>query len=242
MVKYEEKLSERRYYFMDDMKNEQEMQPTVPAPSDTPAPQAEEAPPASVEQPPTSPSPEEKKKDESPAGAPDEKTRRIHNVFDFVEMLVLTLTAVILLTSFVCRHSVVDGGSMNNTLTDGEHLILYSLFYQPQAGDIVVFEDYTATGMKKPLVKRVIATEGQTVRLVSATEVYVDGVRLQEDYVFTDGGDYHYSYPMEFTVEPGRLFVLGDHRNNSHDSRAFGTVSTDSLLGKVVVRFGGGKR
>ncbi len=157
----------------------------------------------------------------------------INKFFDFTELFVFTIAAVILLLSFVFRHSVVDGGSMMNTLHHGEHLIISDLFYTPERGDIIVFEDHS-TGNNAPLIKRVIAIEGDTVEIVGQS-VYVNGDRLIEDYVFIDYT--YYQEPIKVLVPEGEVFVLGDHRNNSQDSRIFGTVDVDSILGKVIFRF-----
>ncbi len=162
-----------------------------------------------------------------------ERPRRIDGFFDFAELIVLTLFAVVFITTCLFRHSVVDGGSMERTLFDGEHLLVSSAFYQPKQGDIVVFY---SESLKKPLVKRVIATEGQCVKVVSDTEIYVDGVPLNEPYVFTDAVRGTYSEPITLTVSEGCVFVLGDHRNNSTDSRAFGEIRTDYIYGKVLLR------
>ena len=168
------------------------------------------------------------------AETPTARVHAAHSVFDFVELLVLTLAAVLLITSFLFRHSVVDGASMESTLRDGDHLIISSAFYEPKVGDIIVFEDYT-TKHKKPLVKRIIATAGQTVTVLSDTEVLVDGVLVTGG--FTDGVSAEYTYPMEpVTVSEGCVFVMGDHRNNSTDSRRFGEITVDSILGKVLLR------
>ena len=164
------------------------------------------------------------------------KPRKIDGKFDFIELFVFTLLAVILLTTFIFRHAVVEGPSMQNTLQDGEHLIISDLFYTPKKGDIIVCQD-RATGHFEPIVKRIIATEGDTVS-ISAGIVYVNGEALKEDYVFIDGVD-KYSEFGEVTVPEDMLFVMGDHRNNSSDSRAFITtfVREDAVLGKVILRF-----
>jgi len=164
------------------------------------------------------------------------KPRKIDARFDFVELFVFTLLAVILLTTFIFRHAVVDGPSMQNTLQHGEHLIISDLFYTPEKGDIIVCQD-RATGHYEPIVKRVIATEGDTIKILNSV-VYVNGERLVEDYVFIDGPDSYADFP-EVTVPENMLFVMGDHRNNSGDSRGFLTtfVREDAVLGKVIIRF-----
>ena len=181
-----------------------------------------------------------------------EKPRLIESVFEFVELLLLTLAAVFIVTTFIFRHSVVDGDSMMNTLQNEDVLIISGLFYTPEQYDIVVIEDHS-TGYTHPLVKRVIAVGGDKVR-VTKYGISVNGEMLDESYVFIDEFGYSYNvYPpealfdnptliyvedryYEFEVPKGEIFILGDHRNNSADSRKFGTVSTDAVLGRVLFR------
>lgn len=188
-----------------------------------------------------------------------QKPRRVDSLFDFIELFVFTLAAVFIITSFFFRYSIVDGGSMQNTLQNEEALILRCFLYTPECGDIVVVQD-KSTLLKNPIVKRVIATGGQTVKF-TRDAVYVDGVQLDEPYVYTDdyenpfGGEdvYRYSvYPSdallpivtdredgvfyEITVPDDEVFIMGDHRNNSTDSRVIGTIHEDAIIGKVVLR------
>lgn len=164
------------------------------------------------------------------------KPRRIDSVFDLVELFVFTLLAVMLITSFFFRHSVVEGRSMENTLKDGEHLIISDFFYTPERGDIVVCEDYT-TAIRKPIVKRVIAVAGDRIVIKPSGEIYVNGKLLDEsDYLFIDRPYYKYK-ECDMIVPEGKIFVMGDHRNSSTDSRDIGAVSEDSVLGKVLLRF-----
>ena len=169
----------------------------------------------------------------------EKKPRKVDARFDLIEMFVYMLVAIMLLSAFVFRHSVVDGGSMEDTLYDDEHLIITNLFYEPKQYDIVVCEDYT-TGLKKPIIKRIIATEGQTVRVVSMDEVYVDGELIDTSFILIDGKEelaLQNRYPIECVVPEGEVFVMGDHRNSSLDSRVLGTIDEDAILGKVVLRF-----
>lgn len=185
-----------------------------------------------------------------------ENPRRVDYIFDFIELFIFTLVAVLLATTFFVRHSVVEGESMLGTLNDGDTLIISNLFYTAERGDIVVVEDYT-TLLDKPIVKRVIGIGGDHIR-VREEGIYLNGKLLDEPYVFTDLPGYTYNvYPTdtlvsamkdnktfsfqfgvsyEFVVPEGELFVLGDHRNNSTDSRMIGTVRCDAVLGRVLFR------
>ena len=176
-------------------------------------------------------------KDEMPYD--EKKPRGVDARFDFIELFVWMMAIIMLLSAFVFRHSVVDGGSMESTLYNGEHLIISNFFYEPKQYDIVVCEDYS-TGLKKPIIKRIIATEGQTVRVVAMDEVYVDGELIDTSFILVDGEEeliMQNVYPIECVVPEGEVFVMGDHRNNSLDSRLLGTIDEDTILGKVVLRF-----
>lgn len=166
-----------------------------------------------------------------------EKPRFIDSVFDFVELFIFTLAAVLFITTFFFKHTIVDGGSMMNTLVDGEHLIISDLFYTPERGDIVVFADYSA-GQTRPYVKRVIGIASDKVRVDANGKVTVNGEELDEEYVFIDGSFPAGYYGKECVVPEGEVFVLGDHRNASSDSATFPhtTVKIESILGKVLIR------
>ena len=151
--------------------------------------------------------------------------------------LVFLIAGVLLVFSLLFRMVVVSGPSMNDTLIDGDWLLLVdsALYPDPKAGDIIVaakksFDD------GKPIVKRVIATEGQTVDIdFTAGIVYVDGVALVEDYTLTPTNLYEgINFPL--TVEPGCLFVMGDNRNKSKDSRSteIGQIDKREILGRAI--------
>ena len=151
--------------------------------------------------------------------------------------LVYLLAGILLALLLLFRIVIVSGPSMNNTLIDGDYLLLLSsVFYQdPKYGDIIVAsKDQFKNG--EPIVKRVIATEGQTVDIdFSAGVVYVDGQALDEDYILTPTNMKEgMSFPL--TVDEGCLFVMGDNRNISKDSRnpEIGLVDTREVLGKVI--------
>ena len=165
--------------------------------------------------------------------APKEKGREL---YEWIQALVCSVLAVVLLFTFGVRLIGVDGRSMVPTLQDGDRLlVLNSMFcggYAP--GDIVVLrkESFLPT----PIVKRVIAVEGQVVDVdFGSGVVFVDGKPLQEEYIqertFTAEGT---AFPL--TVPEGSVFVLGDNRNHSTDGRdaRLGTVDTRYIIGRAV--------
>ena len=174
----------------------------------------------------------------------------IHAVFDYVEMFVFTVAAVILLLSFFFRLCVVSGPSMNDTLLNGEKLIVSDLFYKPDRGDIIVFHQTSETNdqFNEPIVKRVIATEGEFVKIdyiqskvyVSADNVFTEDEVQSEDYII-EGKPHYLAYTANvfvYEVPKGHLFVMGDNRPVSADSRypAVDFVDERRVLGKVLFR------
>ena len=162
-------------------------------------------------------------------------------IYDWVEVFALSMAIVFFLFAFVARVAVVEGDSMNETLHDKDKLLVSEFLYTPKQGDIVVCQS-EFFGYDQPLVKRVIATAGQTVRLDTENwKVYVDGVPLEEDYVnLRPGvGMTGWSYGEEYVVPEGHVFVMGDNRNISWDSRdsRIGPIDTRYVVGKVVFRF-----
>lgn len=166
-----------------------------------------------------------------------EKLTWQQNLMLYVHDLMYVMTAVTLVFLLVFRIIVVSGSSMKQTLIDGDYLLLLSnVFYrEPQRGDIVVISKKSFDD-GKPIVKRVIATEGQTVDIdFDAAIVYVDGVALEEPYI---NSPTNVSEGTQFplTVEEGCIFVLGDNRGVSRDSRspAIGQIDKREVLGKAL--------
>ena len=156
--------------------------------------------------------------------------------YEWVQALVCSVLVVVMLFTFVIRMIGVDGHSMVPTLQDRDRLlVLNSMIYDDyKYGDIVVLRK--SSFLTEPIVKRVIATEGQTVDIDFSTgSVYVDGMLLKEDYIneltFTEEGT-----PFPLTVADGSIFVMGDNRDHSSDSRdsRLGTVDARYVIGKAV--------
>lgn len=162
------------------------------------------------------------------------------DLYFWLQALVVALVGLILTFSFVGRVIAVDGSSMVPTLHHGDILLLQSIAYTPRQGDVVVLNKPFGE-VNKPIVKRIIATGGQSVDIdyISRT-VSVDGVVLEEGYINLDD-------PMDFpasqwetithiTVPEGSVFVMGDNRNHSSDSRdeRLGCVDERLVLGRAV--------
>ena len=151
--------------------------------------------------------------------------------------LVHLLAGILLVLLLLFRIVIVSGPSMNATLIDGDFLLLLSnIFYTDvQQGDIVVASKQSFKN-GEPIIKRVIATEGQVVDIdFNAGIVYVDGVALEEDYTLTPTNrEEGNSFPM--TVADGCIFVMGDNRNVSKDSRnpEIGLIDKREILGKAI--------
>jgi signal peptidase I len=142
---------------------------------------------------------------------------------------------VLLVVTIVFQVTRVDGLSMEPTLKDQDRLIVNRLTYQfgdPRSGDIVILHDPRNPAML--FVKRIIAAEGDVVRSENGT-VYVNGVQLRDDYVQDDFRS-HDDWGPE-VVQEGSYLVMGDHRNNSSDSRDWGEVPKNCIVGRVNVRF-----
>jgi signal peptidase I len=157
-------------------------------------------------------------------------------IYDWMQSLVFALIICIVAFIFFFRVVDVSGDSMNPTLTNGDKLIVSDLFYKPKQGDIIIFrkDEYKS----EALVKRVIATEGQTVEIdFERGRVYVDGELLDEPYIAEPTRN-QLDFTGAQTVPEGCVFVMGDNRNKSSDSRRaeIGMVDERLIVGKVLLR------
>ncbi len=153
------------------------------------------------------------------------------------------MIAVVLIFSFVFRVATIEGPSMKNTLFDGEKVIITNFAYQPKVGDIVVISRNKSNSPNEqselPIIKRIIASEGQVVDIDFVKgKVYVDGV--EEKFVDVPT-TLRYDITFPVTVDEGCVFVLGDNRNDSLDSRASwignnGMIDTRYILGHAIYR------
>jgi len=152
-----------------------------------------------------------------------------------LQTLVSAAVYATLIVTFGFQVARVDGLSMAPTLEDHDRLIVNKLVYElgePRPGDIVML--YYPLNPEKMFVKRVIAREGDTVRIVDG-RVYVNDVPLHDDYVPAEFRSHDDWGPQ--VIQQGYYFVMGDHRNNSSDSRHWGPVPKKYIVGKVKVRW-----
>lgn len=173
---------------------------------------------------------------ETGGGESGEKKEEGSALFDWVRSLVGAVLIVVLLFLFAAQLITVQGPSMQHTLYAGDKvLVLRSPLCQIRAGDVVMVHQYNAP-LDETIIKRVIAVGGQTVDIDYYTgTVYVDGEAVEEDYIaertYADEGTV---FPL--TLEEGELFLMGDNRNHSTDSRStlLGTVDQRYVVGKAV--------
>ena len=165
------------------------------------------------------------------AAQPERSARR--DIYDWMQCIVVAIIVCVLLFSFFVRLVDVVGESMLPTLENGDKIIVSNLFYEPKQGDIIVFrkDEYR----DQPLVKRVIAVEGQTVDIdFDRGIVYVDGEPLDEPYI-AEATTEEQDFIGPIKVDEGCVFVMGDNRNHSTDSRTetIGCVDKRCIMGKV---------
>src|SRR3954451_14743882 len=166
--------------------------------------------------------------------------RRTRGILDWIVVIGIALLVAFVVRTFVLAHFVVDGHSMDYTLHDGDRVFVNKLSYRlhdPRRGDVVVLHD-VEPGLDRDLIKRVIALPGETIEMRNC-EVRIDGVILDEPYldptVVTPG---NCGADIAPTVVPAdHVFVMGDNRPQSQDSRAIGPIDEDALVGRAFFFF-----
>lgn len=164
--------------------------------------------------------------------------KNAESIYDIASIVVSAVISVGIIFTFFFKISTVSGESMENTLHNADRLIISSIVTDVEYGDVVVTSQPNM--FNKVLIKRVIAVGGQTVWFDEETkQTIVDGKPLNEPYI-KEEMEYTPAMDKLFTVPEGKIFVMGDNRNNSSDSRdAFvGMIDENYIVGKVVYRFG----
>jgi signal peptidase I len=168
-------------------------------------------------------------------------------LFEIVETLVLTLIIFVVIQNFVAQPYKVQQQSMERTLEPEQYVLVDKLtprFDSYKRGDIVVFnppKDWGENGT--PFIKRVIGEPGDTVEIRDDGLVYINGVALDETYLYSDepGGAPQATNPsleqVSWTIAPNEVFLMGDHRSNSADSRTFGPVDLNQIIGRAWLRY-----
>lgn len=175
-----------------------------------------------------------------------EKSSFTKGFIEQLELIVIFFAVIIVIFSFMCKSCVVVGPSMVNTLHDNDRVLIWNLFYTPRRGDIVVVHDPEKFGT--PIVKRVIGLPGDTVSIehkidrMKVTVIDKNGEKIDffedEKYVFYDSENKGIPFGLngEWKVKEGEVFVMGDNRLNSQDSRMEGCFDSRLILGKVIFR------
>jgi signal peptidase I len=195
----------------------------------------------------TSPFPPSADPSLSAPSEPSATRRGLGCALEVIETLVLTIVIFFVIQTFVAQPYQVRQQSMQQTLEPNEYVLVDKLTPRWDSfhrGDIVVFEPpegWSVDGDRTPFIKRVIGVAGDSIELRDG-EVVVNGVTLEEPYLFV--GDDGVAQPTEqtggqdrWTVPSGEIFVMGDHRRASADSRTFGPVPVSSVLGRAWLRY-----
>ncbi len=176
------------------------------------------------------------------AGDPDEvdeePSRKSNAWTEWIIVIIVAVTAALLVRAFVLQQFAVSGHSMDTTLHDGDRVLVNKLSYRlhdPNRGDVVVLKTIEGAG-ERDLIKRVVALPGETVEYRSCV-LYIDGKELVEPYLDPAivkpgqcGGE-----QQQLTVPDNSVFVMGDNRGGSKDSRDIGPISYSDLLGRAFV-------
>jgi len=147
-----------------------------------------------------------------------------------IRFYLIEVIAVVLFIQFIAGLAIVNGLSMEDTLCNGDIVVVWKIGYVPHPGDVVLVGKDNPLGV--PLTKRIIAVEGQIIQ-IDEDGVYIDGQPLNEPYL----KDTEWSrWPLELTVPDGQVFVMGDNRDESIDSRNVGCLEKSGIKGNIVFR------
>ena len=167
-------------------------------------------------------------------------------LFEIVETLVLTLVIFFVIQNFIAQPYQVQQNSMERTLEPGQYVLVDKLSprWDPYSrGDVVVFSPpETWTSDPTPFIKRVIGLPGDRVEIRDDGLVYINGTGLQEPYTYKNSAGVNEptvasSDQASWVIPAGQLFVMGDHRGKSADSRVFGPIAQTSVIGRAFVRY-----
>ena len=157
------------------------------------------------------------------------------SLFDWVRCIAFAIAIVVICLTFVFRLVDVDGPSMEDTLQSHDKVIITDMFYTPHNNDIIVISH--AANHEEPIIKRVIATEGQTLQLdYDNDRIIVDGIEIEESYIKgTTFSENYGNYQIPEVIPKGKIFVMGDNRHVSLDSRSsdIGLIDVSSVIGKA---------
>jgi signal peptidase I len=181
--------------------------------------------------------------DDAPPAKKASRRGALGCALEIIETLLLTLVIFFVIQNFVAQPFQVHQHSMDRTFAEGDYVLVDRLshLWSPYArGQVVVFQAPVSSGLKEPLIKRTIGVGGDTVE-VREGQVFVNGVALDEPYLFRDAAGNKEPTaardPQRWVVPEGEIFVLGDHREVSEDSRVFGPLSVSSVIGRGVIRY-----
>jgi signal peptidase I len=176
----------------------------------------------------------------TPITTPRPVKKKMNPLLEWMIVVAVAITSALLVRAYVVQQFAVEGESMQSTLQNGDRVLVNRLSYRlhdPRRGDVVVLKRFDSPNTpERDLIKRVIGLEGERVR-VTGCVVYINDQPLNEPYLDPIiqqndgcGGD-----QSEITVPDNSVFVLGDHRGKSSDSRVFGTVPFDLLIGRAFI-------
>lgn len=170
--------------------------------------------------------------------ASESKSSVSKTVVDLISIIATSIVAIMVVFTFLFRIVGVSGPSMMNTLMDGDWLIVSAFVTEPERGDIVIITQPNA--FHEPIVKRVIAVEGDTIDIdFDTATVSINGKVINEPYLGTPTTNDERAWEYPLTLKEGQVFVMGDNRERSSDSRSpdIGLIDENYILGQVIMRF-----